>query len=270
MVLLIFFLLSAAGSVVYAAVSQGVNGIADIWKPLLFCLCGFIGLVVLYLLVAAVFSLLIDRNRPLRKRIGICSLFCYMAGSIVCSVMRIRPHLSGMEKIPTDRRFLLVCNHRSGYDPLFMLAILRKYDLAFVSKPSNMAIPVVGPIAYGSGCLSINRENNREALKTILAASEYLQKDMCSMCIFPEGTRSKTGDLGPFHAGSFKIAQKAKSPVVIASIRGTEKVKKGLLKSRTDVYFDILDVIPAETVSGSKTVEIAEYSRNRILSALGH
>ena len=62
MVVLIFFLLSAAGSVVYAAVSQGVNGIADIWKPLLFCLCGFIGLVVLYLLVAAVFSLFMERQ----------------------------------------------------------------------------------------------------------------------------------------------------------------------------------------------------------------
>ena len=104
MVLLIFFLLSAAGSVVYAVLSQNVNGIADVWKPLLLCLCAFFGLFVLYLLITAVFSLFINRNRPLRRRIGICGLFCYMAGSIVCSVMRIRPHISGMEKIPSGGR----------------------------------------------------------------------------------------------------------------------------------------------------------------------
>ncbi|MBR0351590.1 MAG: 1-acyl-sn-glycerol-3-phosphate acyltransferase [Oscillospiraceae bacterium] len=270
MVLLIFFIISAAASVLYAVLSDGVSGIADIWKPLLLCLGGVVGLVIVYLLIAAVVSLFIDRSRPIRRKLGICRLFCYMAGSIVCSVTRIRPHLSGLEKIPTDRRFLLVCNHRSGYDPMFMLANLWKYDMAFVSKPSNIAIPVIGHIAYGAGCLIINRENNREALKTIITASEYMLKDMCSMCIFPEGTRSKTGELGPFHAGSFKIAQKAKSPVVVASIRGTESVKKGFLKGRSDVYLDILDVIPEEKVCSSKTAELAEYSRNLILGSLGH
>jgi 1-acyl-sn-glycerol-3-phosphate acyltransferase len=270
MVLLFFFIISAAASVAFALLSAGVNGFADIWKPIVFCLCCFIGLVVVYLLIAAIVSLFIDKNRPISRKSDICSLFCYMAGSIVCSVTGIKPHLSGFEKIPGDKRFLLISNHRSGYDPLFMLNILRKYDVAFVSKPSNMALPVVGSVAHGAGCLSLNRENNREALKTIITASEYMLKDLCSMCIYPEGTRSKTGDLGPFHAGSFKIAQKAKAPVVIEAISGTEKVKKGLLKGRNDVSFDVLDIIPAEKVCSLKTVELAEYSRNIILKHLGH
>ncbi len=270
MVLLIFFIVSAAASVLYAILSSGVTGVADIWKPVVFCICGVIGLVVLYLLIAAIVSLFIDMSRPLKKKLGICRLFCWMAGSIVCTVTGIRPHLSGLEKIPTDKRFLLVSNHRSGYDPMFMLNVLRKYDIAFVSKASNLKIPVIGSIAYGTGCLILDRENNREALKTIIAASEYMLNDMCSMCIFPEGTRSKTGDLGPFHAGSFKVAQKAKAPVVIASIRGTESVKKSLFKRVNDVYLDILDVIPAEKVCSSKTVELSEYSRDLILKNLGH
>ena len=270
MVLLIFFIVSAAASVLYAVLSSGVTAPADFWKPAVFCICGLLGLVVLYLLIAAIVSLFIDMSRPLKKKLGICRLFCYMAGSIVCSVAGIRPHLSGLEKIPEDKRFLLICNHRSGYDPMFMLGNLRKYDLAFVSKPSNLAIPVIGKIAYGTGCLTLNRENNREALKTIITASEYMLNDMCSVCIFPEGTRSRTGDLGPFHAGSFKIAQKAKSPVVVAAIRGTESVKKGLFRFGNDVYLDILDVIPAEKVCSSKTVDLAEYSRDLILKKLGH
>ena len=269
MVILIFLVASSAASILFALLSRSVSGITDIWKPLLFCLCCFIGLIVLYLLLAAVVSLFIDKNRPLKRKLGICRLFCYVAGSIVCTVAGIRPHLSGLEKIPADKRFLLVCNHRSGHDPMFMLDTLPKYDLAFISKPSNMEIPVIGRIAYGTGCLSINRENNREALKTIITASEYMLKDMCFMVIFPEGTRSKTGELGPFHAGSFKVAQKAKSPIVIACIRGTENVKKGLFKGGTDVYLDVLDTIPAEKACSSKTVELAEYSRNMILERLG-
>lgn len=269
MVSLIFFLISAAASVAYALLSAGVNGLADVWKPLVFCLCCFIGLIVVYLLIAAIVSLFIDRSRPLKKKSGICSLFCRMAGSIVCTFTGMKPHLSGLDKIPADKRFLLISNHRSGYDPLFMLETLGRYDIAFVSKPSNMALPVVGNVAYGAGCLSLNRENNREALKTIIAASEYMIKDISSMCIFPEGTRSKTGDLGQFHAGSFKIAQKAKAPVVIAAISGTEKVRKSFLKGRSDVYLDILDVIPEDKVCSSKTVELAEYSRDIILKKLG-
>ena len=269
MVLLVFFVISAAVSLLFTILSQSVAGVADIWKPLLLCLCCFIGLVVLYLLIAAVVSLLIDRNKPISRKLGICRLFCYMAGSIVCSVAGVKAHLTGLEKIPVKERFLLVCNHRSGYDPMFMLGNLPEYDLAFVSKPSNLDIPVIGTIAYGTGCLSLNRENNREALKTIITASEYMLNDMCSMVIFPEGTRSKTGELGPFHAGSFKIAQKAKSPVVVACIRGTENVKKGLFKGGTDVYLDVLDVIPAEKVCSSKTVELAEYSRSLILERTG-
>lgn len=270
MVVLIFFLISAAGSVVYALFSGAVTGIADIWKPLLLCLGGTLGMFVLFMLCAAVVSLFIDKSRPLGRQSRICRLFVYMAGSIMCTITRIRPHLSGLEKLPADSRFLLICNHRSGYDPLFILGNFRKANIGFVSKPPNIAIPVIGSVAYGAGSIPIDRENNREALKSILTASDYIQKDICSMCIFPEGTRSKSGDLGAFHAGSFKIAQKAKVPVVVAAIRGSENVKKNLLKGGTDVYFDILDVIPADKVCASKTTELAAYSRGLILENLGH
>ena len=62
MVLFVFFIISAAASVVYAILSAGVNGPADIWKPLLLCLGGVIGLVLVYLLIAAVVSLFMMRQ----------------------------------------------------------------------------------------------------------------------------------------------------------------------------------------------------------------
>ena len=88
------------------------------------------------------------------------------------------------------------------------------------------------------------------------------------MVIYPEGTRSKTGELGPFHAGSFKIAQRVRVPVVIASIQGTEKALRHIPFHPTRVKLDILEVIPAETVKAMSTQELAEHSRDRIAKNL--
>ena len=88
------------------------------------------------------------------------------------------------------------------------------------------------------------------------------------MAVYPEGTRSKTGELGPFHAGSFKIAQRGNVPVVIAAIRGTEEVHRHFPFRPTRVALDILDVIPAERVKAMSTQELAAYSREKIEAAL--
>ena len=69
-------------------------------------------------------------------------------------------------------------------------------------------------------CLFLDREDPRQGLKTILAAIENVKSGI-SMFIFPEGTRSKVeGEFLPFHAGSFKIATKAKVPVVPVTLVG--------------------------------------------------
>ena len=91
-----------------------------------------------------------------------------------------------------------------------------------------------------------------------------MKRDLCSIGIYPEGTRSKTGELLPFHSGSFKTAQRANVPVAVACVRGTEKVKMRLFLRPTDVYLDILEVIPAEKVKAMSTAELAEYSRKRM------
>ena len=87
---------------------------------------------------------------------------------------------------------------------------------------------------------------------------------MCSIGIYPEGTRSHDGELLPFHAGSFKIAQKADAPLAVACIRGTENITKNVLRRVTDVYLDILELIPAEKVKAMSTSELARYSSELI------
>lgn len=239
-------------------------------KCLLVAIAVFIGLQLLFVLFAFIVGRFVDTSRPLEKQSKLCLFCCRVVAVLGCGYLGIRFHISGEELIPENGRFVLICNHRSGFDPFSNIWNLRKYNISYISKIANMEIPIAGRIAYGMGCLGIDRENDRKAMRTIITASDYLKRNLCSICIYPEGTRSKTGEVLPFHAGSFKLAQKARVPIVIASTHGTEKATKNLFKRCTDVYLDILEVVDAETVSKMKTIELSEYTRNKIIESFNN
>lgn len=213
------------------------------------------------------FSRKADREKPLEKQIPMAFTGTRQIARLLCDYGGLRPAVLGEEKLPAEP-FLLVCNHRSMFDPLMGMVALEKYNVSYVSKPSNMQIPLIGDIAYAAGFLPIDRENDRKALKTILQAADYLKRGVCSMGIYPEGTRSRTGELLPFHAGSFKIAQRASAPLVIAVVRGTDRVKRRLFLRPTKVELEILEVLPAEAVKAMPTHDLAEHSRALMEKAL--
>ncbi len=262
--ILVYFALFSAGAGIGAS-AAGLN----IWQALLVCFGAFLGINLLYVLFWYAVSFTVDRDKPIEKVRPIYPRGCASVAGWLCAWGGVRTAVNGMEKLPADSRFLLVCNHRSMFDPIVTEYQLRRYTLAFVSKPSNLMIPGISKLAVGAGFVAINRENDREALKSILLAADYLRRDFCSMAIYPEGTRSKTGELGPFHAGSFKIAQRANVPVVVASIRGTELVSRHFPFCPTHVTLDILDVIPAEKVKAMSTQELSQYCRDEIARSLG-
>jgi len=85
-----------------------------------------------------------------------------------------------------------------------------------------------------------------------------------SIGIYPEGTRNREDTMLEFHNGVFKIAQKAGAPIVVAALRGTDLIRQNLPFRKTDVYLDVVDVIPAEECKGLKTAELGD----RVRSAL--
>lgn len=265
MVIVLFAILSFLGAAVYGFAAQITP--AQLWQCALIFVLGVPALTVLYVLSAAAVSLFVDPSWPRKAQNPLCRGYIAHGGEICCFYAGVRTHVRGMEKLPKDQRFLLVANHRSLFDPLVLFAVLKQYNLAFISKPSNLKLPVVGRIAAGDCFLPINRENDREALRTILAAVDYLKRDLCSICIYPEGTRSKTRDMLPFHSGSFKIAQRADVPLVIAAVSGTEQIKKRFPRP-TEVYIDILELVSAEQVKAMKTAELSDHARELIAQAL--
>ena len=117
----------------------------------------------------------------------------------------------------------------------------------------------------------INRENDREALKTILKCIEILKEDKASVAVFPEGgILTEDGKLHHFKPGVFKIAQKANVPIVVCTLKNTKDVVRNLLRfKKSRVELNVLEVIPAETVKARKTVEIAEYCHDLMAADLG-
>ena len=265
MLIILFLLIALAATAIYVHFAGFV-----VWKVLLLFIGCFVALNLLCILFWGIVAVFIPMSKPITKQSWICRMGCVSFSSIACGYAWVRTHVYGMDKLPSGERFLFVCNHRSSFDPLVVMNKLKKYNISFISKISNMRIPIAGSVSYGAGVLPIDRENARNALKTIVTAADYLVKGICSVGIYPEGTRSRTNEMLPFHAGSFKIAQRAGAPLAIASIRGSEQIKKNLFLRPTDVYLDILEVVPADKVRSMSTNELAEYSRNLIAGSIAH
>lgn len=176
-----------------------------------------------------------------------------IAAAIACWGARIRIHVTGKEQLPMDKRILYVGNHVSNYDPIITWHAFPKAKLSFISKASNFKIPWFGRFIRRCCFMDIDRENPRNAIVSINRAAELLKRQEVSIGVYPEGTRSKSAELLPFHNGVFKIAQKAAVDIAVVSLIGTEKIHKNYPLRKTDVYLDVLEIIPASEIRGVKT-----------------
>ena len=225
---------------------------------LLFC-GAFVALTLLYFLSLFIIASLVDQRKPVtrvhhgfRKVTAETMRFILLLG-------RIRVHTEGVEKVDRTKPFLLIANHRSNFDPFAAMQAFQGTELVYICKPAIFKIPVAGGFAHMSGFLSINREDNREGLKTILRAIDILKEERTSVAVYPEGTRNKTdADLLPFRAGAFSMAKRANVPIVVACTEHTEDAAHRFLLKRTDVTFKVLDVIPPERIANLHTTEISD------------
>lgn len=178
---------------------------------------------------------------------------------IALKIMRVHIHAYDIEKIPTtDKNILFVGNHRSNFDPIISWYVLKKWQPAFISKAENFKIFIFGRFIKRCCFMAIDRQNPRNAIKTINHAAELLKKGEVSVAVYPEGTRSKNNNLLPFHNGVFKIAQKANAPIVTLAIDGSEKIHKNFPLHKTDVYLSVVDIIDGSDVKILKTEIIGE------------
>ena len=265
MVLLPFYLTGAAAAAA-VLLAPGTRGTPAMLWALPAFVGGFLAGVVLALLLCAVLSLFADPKKTAQEQDPFWFPVAGYAMGVICALAGIRLRAVGLEQIPAGR-WLLVSNHRSAFDPLATGRLLRREHLAFISKLSNFRIPVARRVIPSLCYLGLDREDNRAALKVILQAAELIRSGAVSYCVYPEGTRNRGEELLPFRNGVFKIAQRAKCPIVIARIDGTDRVRRNFPWHPTFVTLTVCGVLDAETVQQLKTNEIGEQVRKCIDSA---
>lgn len=223
--------------------------------------------VVIYLLVLYISSLFMPTKEPIKKPKAVCRFFIVETMELVMGFLRTKITVKGREKLPTES-CVIISNHRSCFDPMSKLAVFKERKLSFISKESNMKIPLVGTYIYHAGFFGIDRENGMRALRTLKSAAELMKSAGIDMGIYPEGTRSKTGELLEFKPGAFLLAKRADAPVVIMATRGTEKVVKNFPLRSTKIELEVLEVIERERVKELSIDELNAYVRDVLENAL--
>ena len=131
----------------------------------------------------------------------------------------VKVTISGLENVPKEGGLIFASNHQGAFDILIHLAYLPRH-FRFVAKSELFKIPLFGWYMSLAGYVPIERDVSASAHKTIAGAADLLKEGDCIL-IFPEGTRSKTGELGPFKRGSLMAAFQSGASVVPIFISGS-------------------------------------------------
>lgn len=240
------------------------------WQIPLGIVLGIVLLALVAFLFLWVMCLFVDQKKPQKHDNLFYRGMMYFYIRIVMLVLRVRVHTKGLEKTPKTGRFMLVCNHLSDADPVILNYFFRKSQLAFITKQENTSMFIVGPLMHKTMCQPINRENDREALKTILECIRLIKEDEVSIAVFPEGYIRGDGLLHHFRSGVFKIAQKTKVPIVVCTLKNPKEIFENLPKLKpTDVWLNLVKTIEPEEYEGLNTVQIAEMVYDLMAQDLG-
>jgi 1-acyl-sn-glycerol-3-phosphate acyltransferase len=161
-----------------------------------------------------------DRSGNLAHRIS--SLW----SRLVCRLNGIKVDIIGMENVLPDRAQIFVANHQ-GYFDIFSLSGFLPVQIRWVAKSILFWIPFVGWSMKAAGYIPVDRTNRKKSYQSFLQTIGKL-KSGCSVVLFPEGTRSVDGTIGPFKKGGHLLAVRSGAPMVPITILGTGKIiKKG-------------------------------------------
>ena len=253
---------------VLLAVLEAMGG--ALWLLPLYFVGNFLGLALLAFLFLVVVSYIVDLDKEQEEDDPFYRQVANLYAEALIQIMQVRVHTRGLEKTPKEGRFLLVCNHQFLADPGVLIHHFKDSQLAFISKQENRDLFCVGRVMHKFLCQTLDRDNDRQALKVILKCIRLIREDKVSIAVFPEGGTHQDDKLHPLKAGVFKIAQKAEVPIVVCTINNTRSVFKNAAKLRpTHVDLHLVGVIPAEELKGRTTVDIADQVHGMMLEDLG-
>ena len=186
---------------------------------------------------------------------------------IACVSGNIDLIVTGKENLPEQDGFMLYGNHQGLFDVVALAGDCER-PLAAVLKKELAEIPLLKQILQCTNSFAMDREDVRQSLTVIKNVTEEVKKGR-NYLIFPEGTRSKNGNvMGEFHGGSFRCALKAQCPIVPIAFIDSFKVLDQKGSKPVSVQMHYLPAIPYEEFKDMKTVELAELVKSRIQACI--
>ncbi|MBE6204664.1 MAG: 1-acyl-sn-glycerol-3-phosphate acyltransferase [Rikenellaceae bacterium] len=180
----------------------------------------------------------------------------------------IRRTIDGVENIDPKKAYVMVMNHNSGFD--IFAAYKIPLNFRWVSKREVFRVPFMGPLLTIHGDIPIERGNATKAMAKVLRLGKLWISRGATIAIFPEGTRSKTGEINRFKAGAFTLAKEAGVEILPVVMTGTnEFFRKGwLVNWRNRVAIRVLKPVSVEEVAAKEVAELSTEVRERMVLSL--
>jgi 1-acyl-sn-glycerol-3-phosphate acyltransferase len=211
--------------------------------------------------IVVLFTFLFDKNRK------IVHLHSCMWGLSHCWLSPWwKIHYSGCENVKRDKPYIIVSNHQAMLDICLMYKIPRCFK--WVSKKEAVRLPFVGQALLMHRDILIRRGEGASVKRMIREAQHYLKDNIC-VTIFPEGTRSKDGQVHEFKEGAFMLARLTKTAILPVVIDGAYDVipkNSYAVKRKQDFYIKVLPEIPVEEVTKTPVKDLAAKLHDLILA----
>ena len=203
-----------------------------------------------------------------KKRFVVHKLSKWLTDSFFGFGLVMKRKVEGIENLDPKGTYVMVLNHNS------MVDILSIYNLPlvfkWVSKKEVYRIPIVGRLLLAHGDIVINRASTKEAMQLVhTRGKEWLAKG-ASVAIFPEGTRSKDGEIHNFKAGAFILAKDAEVPILPIVLEGTDRVvRKGFFMNWSNrITIKILPPVSKQDVVERPIKEVMAEVHDSMVEAL--
>ena len=176
--------------------------------------------------------------------------------------------IEGREKIRRDEAYVMVANHLSLLDILVIFRLFSHFK--WVSKVENFRVPCIGWNMSLNRYIRLKRGDRDSAIEMMNACEKTLGEGN-SIMMFPEGTRSPTGQMREFKPGAFEIAVRTGRPILAIAIEGTSNAlpKRGfVLQGRHPIRISVLEEIPAAHLEGGSAEQLSGQTRELIAKHL--
>lgn len=189
-------------------------------------------------------------------------------GWLFCRVFLLPVHVEGNEYLDPKQAYIFVPNHQSMFDIFLLLGFLG-HKFKWVMKKELAKVPLVGFACKCCGFIYINRTGKSSIAESMNKADDTLRQHK-SLAIFAEGTRTRTGRLGTFKRGAFKLAVEQNLPIVPISLNGCyEAMPKGrYLVKRHPLKLIVHQPIVPDRNDPNAMETLREATRQAILSGL--